>query len=600
MADSQPRPNAPASPERADDREIADIVQRGGKALAGQHDVHLFGAAVWCFSKEEHAALEELKRIVEGYLGQPKPKRPLCIAVFGPPGSGKSFGVEQLCKELAKAGKYKLPQTTINLTQIPSTVALARELVGVRVKTAPDEIPFVLFDEFDTARDGATLGWLSWFLAPMQDAKFEADKQVELTRAIYVFAGGTAASMAEFERRRGDAFRAAKGPDFLSRLRAYLDVRGPNDPKNLERRRALALWIALDTVSKVQDRPLALSDDLRGALVRVGRFRHGQRSVEAVIEMAAARGPRDPNEKPDDKKKALVLERRHLPHDSILTMHADRGPLDPAVIGGLIGLSAGRLLDDTGKDAGTAMWAALADMLWSLGGTLAFGGKPSDAGFLHQLLDGLARLPMPLSASREKDDAVRVEVFANERRGPVKDPRVAVIAVPPPRATPATAPAAHYFRMRWQSGSRCVARILMSGKTKDFHGRMPGILEEAMVALALRQPIYVLGGFGGGAAVLGELLGLAREFTTQEQQLGKPIPAAERHLFAPPGFPDLPLTHEEALSWLAGHAIGGPRWPDNGLSVEENRALFALTDSEEDRKTAVGLIRDGLLRVFAR
>jgi hypothetical protein len=38
---------------------------------------------------------------------------------------------------------------------------------------------------------------------------------------------------------------------------------------------------------------------------------------------------------------------------------------------------------------------------------------------------------------------------------------------------------------------------------------MPGIVEEVMIALALRQPIYVLGGFGGVATLVGELLGLA-------------------------------------------------------------------------------------------
>jgi hypothetical protein len=53
----------------------------------------------------------------------------------------------------------------------------------------------------------------------------------------------------------------------------------------------------------------------------------------------------------------------------------------------------------------------------------------------------------------------------------------------------------------------------MSRKIDSYSGRMPGILEEAMIALALRQPIYVLGGFGGAAQLAGELLGLATTAT---------------------------------------------------------------------------------------
>jgi hypothetical protein len=64
----------------------------------------------------------------------------------------------------------------------------------------------------------------------MQDGAF---RQGQLThpigRSIFVFAGGTAASVSEFGRDLSEEQRrAAKQPDFVSRLRGYLNVLGPN------------------------------------------------------------------------------------------------------------------------------------------------------------------------------------------------------------------------------------------------------------------------------------------------------------------------------------------------------------------------------------
>lgn len=64
----------------------------------------------------------------------------------------------------------------------------------------------------------------------MQDGEFVHDGEViSLRRAVYVFAGGTAATMREFsDFDRLPEFQRAKGPDFVSRLRGFLDVCGPN------------------------------------------------------------------------------------------------------------------------------------------------------------------------------------------------------------------------------------------------------------------------------------------------------------------------------------------------------------------------------------
>jgi hypothetical protein len=47
--------------------------------------------------------------------------------------------------------------------------------------------------------------------------------------------------------------------------------------------------------------------------------------------------------------------------------------------------------------------------------------------------------------------------------------------------------------------AQSAGRILIGGKREGFQGAMPGVLEEAILAVEAKQPIYVAGGFGGVA-----------------------------------------------------------------------------------------------------
>jgi len=53
------------------------------------------------------------------------------------------------------------------------------------------------------------------------------------------------------------------------------------------------------------------------------------------------------------------------------------------------------------------------------------------------------------------------------------------------------------------------ARIVLGGQTARFKGVMPGVGEEVLLSLRARQPLYVLGGFGGCARDICEALGLS-------------------------------------------------------------------------------------------
>ena len=47
----------------------------------------------------EIESMRSLRNIISEYLATPRKGRPLNVAVFGPPGSGKSFAIKQMAKE---------------------------------------------------------------------------------------------------------------------------------------------------------------------------------------------------------------------------------------------------------------------------------------------------------------------------------------------------------------------------------------------------------------------------------------------------------------------------------------------------------------------
>lgn len=53
--------------------------------------------------------------------------------------------------------------------------------------------------------------------------------------------------------------------------------------------------------------------------------------------------------------------------------------------------------------------------------------------------------------------------------------------------------------MRQYMASICDARIVLGGRIDGFKGIMPGIAEEALASLHIKQPLFVLGCFGGCA-----------------------------------------------------------------------------------------------------
>ena len=264
--------------------------------------------------RAEIESFRSIERLVRQYLERSDTKRPLCLAVFGPPGSGKSFGVEQVAKSAGRLTQAKVDKLEFNLSQFESTRDLVAALHRVRDEVLKGGVPLVFFDEFD-AHFGSPLGWLRYFLAPMQDGAFKDGEGMHpIGKAIFVFAGGLNRTFAHFSREAFDdgipeaegalerrRFKEAKGPDFVSRLRGYVNILGPNpDPaKPQDRlyliRRATILrslltrnWGSL--LDSEEPGRLNIDEAVLRALIGVPAYKHGVRSMEAVLEMSLLQG----------------------------------------------------------------------------------------------------------------------------------------------------------------------------------------------------------------------------------------------------------------------------------------------------------------------
>jgi hypothetical protein len=265
--------------------------------------------------RTEIESVRSLRNIVRQYLAQPVRTRPLSVAVFGPPGSGKSFAVKQMSREWG-ASSLRVEVLEFNVSQFGSPADLAIAMHRVRDSAVQQMLPLVFWDEFDSQFEGREFGWLSRFLAPMQDGIFlENGAPRPIGPAIFVFAGGTHSSLAGFKERAGK-LPAAKATDFLSRLRGHVDVLGPNASDESDQgyvlRRALLLRALLMAKSPhlSDGRQLNIDSGVLRAFLEAPAYLHGARSLEAIVDMSALHG-------------RLRYERSSLPARHQMALHVD-------------------------------------------------------------------------------------------------------------------------------------------------------------------------------------------------------------------------------------------------------------------------------------
>jgi len=244
--------------------------------------------------------IRSVKRMIEEYLKEEDTKQPLSIAVFGPPGVGKSLAVKKIIEELRnkRDKKKEIVDTDCNLSELSSKKELDAVFQKVLSTNSEKTIPVVFFDEFDSECEKQSLGWLRFFLAPMADGKHQGE---DFPKSIFVFAGGTSSTFEEFSlagRTESDPqwapFRKAKGPDFVSRLRGHLNVVGINssgaDDDTYLIRRAVVIRALLAKQQSCEDGEKAnVDDEMLHAFLHVPKYKHGARSVQTLLKMCTGR-----------------------------------------------------------------------------------------------------------------------------------------------------------------------------------------------------------------------------------------------------------------------------------------------------------------------
>lgn len=113
------------------------------------------------------------------------------------------------------------------------------------------------------------------------------------------------------------------------------------------------------------------------------------------------------------------------------------------------------------------------------------------------------------------------------------------------------------------------ARVVLGGKVAGYKGSMPGVAEEVLLSLESRQPVFLIGGFGGCAGDVAWTLGLSDSPTGS--LAGSRPTGADGRLFE----------------------RYGPDNLRNGLSLEEN--MFLAKSSHIGQ--AVALVLRGLHRL---
>ncbi len=289
--------------------------------------------------RAEIESYQSINNLMKEFIATPNTVRPLSIAVFGTPGSGKSFGITEIAASIAPKLIKKL---NFNLSQFSSPLDLINAFHKVRDLALEGKIPLVFFDEFDSAFEGK-LGWLKYFLAPMQDGVFrERETLHPIGKAIFVFAGGTSSTFSEFcgndittEQEKATFthdFKLAKGPDFLSRLRGYVNILGPNQTDHRDQlfiiRRAMLLRSLLENKVPhlINDNGAAQIDNgVLRAMLKIPRYKHESRSMEAILEMSMVNNSKkwEQSDLPSKEQLRLHVDEeqflRHLMHDAFFS-----------------------------------------------------------------------------------------------------------------------------------------------------------------------------------------------------------------------------------------------------------------------------------------
>jgi SLOG cluster2/TIR domain len=249
-----------------------------------------------------------------------------------------------------------------------------------------------------------------------------------------------------------------------------------------------------------------------------------------------------------------------------------------------------------------------ARFLLAAGTTLAYGGDLRGGGFTEVLFELVAAYrsmsgeqtppvqsylawPLYLDLSKEQESDWSGLVEFHRIPAPADlglDPAVKIAPRTPENRM---AWARSLTAMRQRMNVEIHARLLMGGQTRGL-GKYPGLVEEALLAMRARKPVYLIGAFGGAAeAIIEAIHGSKPAALTFDYQAADPAARAAIDLYnakIPPGEESIDyhaLTTEFETAGIAGL--------NNGLDADDNERLFTTTHLPE----MVALVLRGLGRL---
>jgi SLOG cluster2 len=136
-------------------------------------------------------------------------------------------------------------------------------------------------------------------------------------------------------------------------------------------------------------------------------------------------------------------------------------------------------------------------------------------------------------------------------------------------------------------------RIIMGGQLTGYKGCMPGVVEEALLAIEAKQPLYLCGAWGGAAAAIidavlkGESEWLTKEYQSRQEGYAALLDAWNVQ------YADDRIDYAVIVQKFYEKGVSGLS-AVNGLSDWENQRLFCTPHPQE----MIFLILRGLKRVF--
>jgi len=158
----------------------------------------------------------------------------------------------------------------------------------------------------------------------------------------------------------------------------------------------------------------------------------------------------------------------------------------------------------------------IARYILASGGKIAYGGDMRQGGFTELFFELLAyykadkqlapaerffsylAYPLSTTLTQDKEAELRQNVTFIKVSPPIdldiKDP---MLFLKPDTPENLYVWARCLTKMREEMERECHARIFIGGRTKEYKGKCPGVMEEFLIAVQNQHPIYLIGSFGG-------------------------------------------------------------------------------------------------------